>query len=153
MRMMNIETGVMVRVVEKLGDRLVIIHPANGKQIEVPGNLYISPPRCMAEREMREQKEARRKWWARVQAIEAKNKEEAELKQMIREGRVQAVTYKDRVFPVGDGDWLAVRYLMEIRGLSKKEKRGSLKKKIIEEMVRKCRHWTESEVFGDGAVA
>ncbi len=153
MRMMNVVNGVMVKVVEKRGDRLLIIHPANGKQIEVPGNLYISPPRCVAEREMREQKEARRKWWARVQALEVRKREEEELKERLRRGEMHAVIYKDRVFPVGDGDWLAVQYLMEIRGLSKKEKRGSLKKKIIEEMIRKCRHWTESEVFGDGAVA
>ena len=150
---MNVINGVMVKVLGKRGDRLLIIHPANGKEIEVPGNLYISPPRCIAEREMRRQKEARRNWWARAQVIEVRKREEAELKERVRRGEAQAVIYKERVFPVGNGDWLAVRYLMEIRGLSKREKRGSLKKKIVEEMLRKCRHWTEGEVFGDGAVA
>lgn len=153
MRMMNVINGAMVKVLEKRGDGLLIIHPANGKEIEVPGNLYISPPRCIAEREMREQKEARRKWWARVQALEVRKREEEEQKDRLRRGEMQAVIYKGRVFPVGNGDWLAVRYMMEIRGLSKEEKRGSLKKKIVEEMIRKCRYWTEDEVFGDGVAA
>jgi len=153
MRMMNIETGVMVKILEKCGDRLLIVHPVNGKQVEVPANLYLSPPRCIAEREIRRQKEARKSWWAWEQAIEERRREEEELKEKVRRGETQTVIYKGGVFPVGNGDWRAVRYRMEIRGLSKRERRGSLKKKIVEEMFRKCRHWTESEVFGDGAVA
>jgi hypothetical protein len=33
-----------------------------------------------------------------------------------------------------------------MRGLSKKEKRGSMKKKIVAEMVRRCKHWHVEEV-------
>ncbi len=85
--------------------------------------------------------------------MEVRKREEEEQKDRLRRGEMQAVIYKGRVFPVGNGDWLAVRYMMEIRGLSKEEKRGSLKKKIVEEMIRKCRYWTEDEVFGDGVAA
>jgi hypothetical protein len=149
MRMMNVNNGVMVKVLERRGDRLLIIHPGNGMQVEAPANLYISPPRCIAEREMRKQKEARRKWWGREQAVEAKRCEEAELKERVRRGEVQAVIYKERVFPIVDGDRLAMRFLDEIRGLSAKEKKGSLKKKIVEEMLRRCKHWTVDEVFDE----
>jgi len=149
MRMMNLNNGVMVKVLEKRGDRLLIVHPANGEQIEVPANLYISPPRCIAEREMRLQREARRKWWEREQAIEASRREEAELKERVRRGEVQSVIYKERVFPIVDGDGLAIRFLDEIRGLSAKEKKGTLKKKIVEEMLRRCKHWTVDEVFDE----
>jgi hypothetical protein len=149
MRMMNVNNGVMVKVLERRDDRLLIVHPANGKQIEVPAYLYVSPPRCIAEREMRRQKEARRKWWEREQMIEARRREEAELKERVRRGEVQAVIYKERVFPIVDGDGLAIRYLDEIRGLSVKEKKGTLKKKIVEEMLRRCKHWTVDEVFDE----
>lgn len=150
MRMMNINNGAMVKVIENLGDRLLIIHPGNGRQVEAPANLYIQPPRCVAEREMRKQKEARKRWWQWKQAIEAKRSEEEELKEKVRRGEVQAILYKNAVFPILDGDGLAVRLLKEIRGLSKKEKKGSLKKKMQQEMMRRCRHWQVEEIFNRG---
>ena len=86
MRMMNIETGVMVKILEKCGDRLLIVHPVNGKQVEVPANLYLSPPRCVAEREMKIGKESLKSWWQFEQAIRERRREEEELKEKVRRG-------------------------------------------------------------------
>jgi len=145
MRMMNIETGVMVKVVEKRGDKLVIVHPVNGKTIEVPANLYLSPPRCFAEREMRWDKERRRKWWQRTQAIEFRRQEEEELKEKVRQGEIRAIIFKGGVFPILDGDCLVVRLLDEARQTEK----PWLRKKIEEEVARRCKYWRVDEVFDE----
>lgn len=152
MRLMNVSTGAMVKVLDRHGDRLVIIHPGTGMETEAPANLYISPPRCVAEREMRRQKEARRKRWQIEQAVSVRRHEEAELKERVRRGEVQSVIYKDWVFPIPDERGLAARLIVEIRGLSKKEKRGTLKKKIAAELLRRCKHWTVDEVAIDGVM-
>jgi len=101
---------------------------------------------------MRLEKEARRKWWQREQAIEARRREEAELKDRVRRGEVEAVIYKERVFPIVDGDGVAARLVDEIRELSKADKKGTMKKKIEQELVR-CRHWTVAEVFEESWLA
>lgn len=148
MRLMNINNGAMVKVVGMRGDRIVIIHPTNGKAVEAPANLYIHPPRCLAEREMARQKIARATWWQRQQDIENRRREEEELKEAVRSGEVQAILYKNAVFPILDGDGVAAKLIEEIRGLSKREKKGTLKKKMIAELMRRCRHWQVAEIFG-----
>jgi hypothetical protein len=88
-----------------------------------------------------------------VAATERRRAEENELKDRVRRGEVQSIIYKDVVFPLV-GDWTVVRLMMELRGLSKKEKKGGMKKKIVAEMVRRCKHWHVEEVgmVADGTV-
>ena len=153
MRMMHVQTGAMVKVVGLRGEKIVIVHPGNGKVVEGPRNLYISPPRCIAEREERVDRAKAVMIKSLVAATERRRAEENELKDRVRRGEVQSIIYKDVVFPLV-GDWTVVRLMMEMRGLSKKEKRGSMKKKIVAEMVRRCKHWHVEEVgmVADGTV-
>jgi hypothetical protein len=144
MRMMHRQNGALVKVVGLRGEKIVIIHPESGKPVEAPRNLYISPPRCVAEREARRERAKRTMMASMVAAIERRKAEEDELKARVRRGEVQSIIYKDVVFPL-IGDWTVVRLMMELRGLSKKEKRGSMKKKIVAEMLRRCKHWHISE--------
>jgi hypothetical protein len=144
-RMMNRQTGVMVKVVENRGNTLLIVHPVSGAVVEAPANLYLSPPRCVAEREMRSRKQARRKWWQIQQAIEARRREEDDLKEKVRQGEVRAILYREVVFPIVDRDRLAERLLDEMNSTPK----AYLKKQIEQEMVRRCKHWHTREVFNE----
>jgi hypothetical protein len=154
MRMMHRQNGAMVKVVGLRGEKIVIIHPANGKPVEAPRNLYISPPRCVAEREARRDRAKRAMMASMAAALERRKAEENALKAKVGRGEIQSIIYKDVVFPL-IGDWTVVRLMMELKGLSKKEKRGSMKKKIVAEMLRRCKHWHVNEVLGtvDGTVA
>ena len=147
MRMMNVETSAMVKVVEKRGDRLVIVHPANGKTVGAPTNLYLSPPRCVAERDMRREKEEQRNRRQFLRAVEGRRREEEELKEKVRRGEIRYVLFKGGVFPILDGDGLAERLIDEAR----QEEKPWLRKKIEEEVVRRCKYWRVDEVFdGEG---
>jgi hypothetical protein len=145
MRAANIETGVMVKVVERRGDKLLIIHPGNGREMEVPANLYKWSPRCLAECDMRQQKDGRRKRWQFRQAIKARRQEEEELKEKVRQGEIRAIIFKGGVFPILDGDGLVVRLLDEARQTEK----PWLRKKIEEEVARRCKYWRVDEVFDE----
>jgi len=147
--MMNRQTGVMVKVVENRGNTLLIVHPVTGAVVEAPANLYLSPPRCVAEREMRRRKQARRKWWQIQQAIEARRREEEDLKEKVRRGEVRAILYREVVFPIVDGDGLAEKLLNEMNSTQK----TYLKKQIEQEMVGRCKHWHVREVFNEGWLA
>jgi hypothetical protein len=144
-RMMNRQTGVMVKVVENRGNTLLIVHPVTGAVVEAPAHLYLSPPRCVAEREMRRQKEGRRKRWQFLQAVEARARKEEELKEKVRGGEVRAILYKEVVFPIVDGDGLAEKLLDEMNSTPK----TYLRKQIEQEMVRRCKHWHVREVFNE----
>jgi hypothetical protein len=144
-RMMNKQTGVMVKVVERRSDTLLIIHPVTGAVVEAPANLYLSPPRCVAEREMRRQKEERKKRWQFLQAVEARAQGEEELKEKVRGGEVRAILYREVVFPIVDRDRLAERLLDEMNSTPK----AYLKKQIEQKMVRRCKHWHTREVFNE----
>jgi hypothetical protein len=145
MRMMHIQTGTLVKVVGLRGERIVIIHPATKRAVEAPRNLYISPPRCIAERENRRNVAKARMMRSMRAALERRKADEDALKEKVRRGQVRSIIYKDVVFPLV-GDWTVVRLMMELKGLSKEEKRGSMKKKIVEEMMRRCKHWHISEI-------
>ena len=149
MRMMNIETSAMVKVVEKRGDKLVIVHPANGKTVGAPTNLYLSPPRCVAERDMRREKEEQRKRRQFRQAVEGRRREDEELKEKVRRGEIRYVLFKGGVFPILDGDGLAERLIAEAR----QEEKPWLRKKIEEEVVRRCKYWRVDEVFDSEGVS
>ena len=141
MRMMNVETSAMVKVVEKRGDRLVIVHPANGKTVGAPTNLYLSPPRCVAERDMRWEKEEQRKRRQFLRAVEGRRREEEELKEKVRRGEIRYILFKGGVFPILNG--LADRLIDEAR----REEKPWLRKKIEEEVVRRCKYWRVDEIF------
>jgi hypothetical protein len=145
MRATNIETGVMVKVVERRGEKLLIIHPGNGQEMEVPANLYKWSPRCLAERDMRQQKDGRRNRWQFRQAVEARRQEEEELKEKVRRGEIRAIIFKGGVFPILDGDGLVVRLLDE----AKQTEKPWLRKKIEEEIARRCKYWSVNEVFDE----
>lgn len=149
MRMMNIETTVMVKVVEKRGDRLGIIHPANGRAVGAPTNLYLSPPRCVAERDVRLEREKQRKQRQFRRAVEAMRQKEEGLKEKVRKGEVRHVLFKGGVFPILSGDGLAERLIDEAR----REEKPWLRKKIEEEVVRRCKYWRVDEVFGGEEVS
>ena len=145
MRMMNVETSAMVKVVEKRGDRLVIIHPANGKTVGAPTNLYLSPPRCVAERDMRRKKADQRNRRQFRQAVEGRRQEEEELKEKVRRGEIPHILFKGGVFPILSG--LTEKLIAEAR----EEEKPWLRKKIEEEVVRRCKYWRADEIFdGEG---
>lgn len=142
MRATNIEMGAMVRVVERRGDKLLITHPGNGREVEAPANLYKWSPRCHAEKEMKELKETRRNRWMKRLAYLAQKRKEEELKEKVRKGEIKAVIWKGGVFPIINGQDLVVRLLDEIR----REEKLWLRKKMEEEIVSRCKYWIAGEV-------
>lgn len=96
---------------------------------------------------MRREKEEQKKRRQFLRAVEGRRREEEELKEKVRRGEIRYILFKGGVFPILNG--LADRLIDEAR----REEKPWLRKKIEEEVVRRCKYWRVDEVFDSEGVS